>query len=96
MSFFNDAYARRWNIEFDDPRIRRVRSELGIDLTDGQAYLQMAADTRLHVNAIWLLCESQAEQRGIGEIEFARALQGGAIDRATTALIDASRAQRNC
>ena len=63
----------------------------GVDLGDADEKwkLQCRRDVVLLVNAIYLLCQPEAHQRGISDEQFGTALVGDAIRRATIAMDEA-------
>lgn len=92
---FEDIDNKSWRIAFDAPLIKRIRSDKQVDLLaigDKEQFTQLDSDFITIVDVIWICCESQANERGINEIDFARRLTGDvlghAIDAMWGALID--------
>lgn len=90
MSAFKDNADKEWTLVLDAPTIRAVRNECGgLDLVDlsGEACEKLAADPCLLVEVLWVLCRDKSG--GIDAAAFGRRLVGDAIERATTALLEA-------
>lgn len=87
---FRDLNQREWTIRLDVPLVRRIAEVTGIKLTDLRAdpFLRMSTDPCLLVDVLWLLCERQAKEAGISDIQFGEAI-GDQIDAATEAMQDA-------
>lgn len=94
MSSFKDAEGRNWIIAVNVPTIKAVR-ELDTDNvvnlaeTSGDVIDRLEADLVLLVDVLWVLCEKQAKEAGVTEVQFGEALLGDAIEEATKALIEA-------
>lgn len=94
MHCFIDNSGRRWRIEVNLDSIRRVRKLLGISLVDlyvgakPEEYLavRLQTDLCLLADALYAICQPQAEAAGIGDEDFGRSLGGGAIFAARDAL----------
>jgi len=88
---FKDCNGREWEVAINITTLRRVRDTLDIDLlkiTGGEMLPQVVSDPYLLVNIIYVLCSDQAEEAGICDEDFGRAMAGDAIDEATKALLD--------
>ncbi|HEX4123766.1 MAG TPA: hypothetical protein VHY37_03505 [Tepidisphaeraceae bacterium] len=93
MQTFTDAADRQWTVAIDAPAIRRVRELLDIDLKDARTgkLMHRLADTATMVNVLYVLCQDQANQRGMTDKEFGRAMVGSPA--AFTAAADALAAE---
>lgn len=94
MKSFKDSEGRTWEIAINVATVRRVRgSVLKLDLMklvdDGAKGLgELLADVVGFVDLIYVLCQSQAEQRGITDEDFGRGMGGDSITAAADAFIE--------
>jgi len=78
---------RAWNVEINVDAIKRVRGTCGVDLLDASdkqksLLTDLATDPVLLVDVIYVVCKPQADDRGVSDEDFGRAMAGDAIDRA--------------
>lgn len=99
MQYFKDRNGRSWQIALNVYEMKRIRAALGIDLVnvielgkDGTVRVDMidriANDPCLLVDILWVLCDDQAKEEGITDVDFGCALAGDAIEAATKAFLD--------
>jgi len=91
LKTFKDTEGREWTVSITVDSIKRVKSLLDLDLLDldnGQVIERLVADPVLLCDTIYVICKPQADQRGVSDQEFGRAMAGDAIDHATTALLE--------
>lgn len=88
---FTDEAGREWAVEVNCGTLWRVRDALGVNLTaDLPAVMErLAKDPALLANVLFVVCERQADGRGVSDEEFGRGLRGEAIGRAAGALVAA-------
>jgi hypothetical protein len=89
-SKFKDRLGDEWELAVtvaDLPDLKEVGFDAGkmFDEKDGLA-ARMAVDPGLVVRAVYVLCEKQAESRGITPEAFARLFDGNTFGRAVEAL----------
>jgi hypothetical protein len=94
MKTFTDANGREWALSIDVAAIKRMRDIAGVDIlgnsgSDNSAFLQMAENPVMLVDAIYAVCKKEVEARGMDQDAFAVGITGDVIDRATSALLDA-------
>ena len=92
MSSFKDTKDREWIIDVDIPIAKTIKRNLKIDLMgaiDGSLFNQLASDYLLIYDLLYALCQDQADRRKIDEIEFAKALDGTAIEAGWAAVCEA-------
>jgi hypothetical protein len=67
------------------------RGCMGVDLGDrtGEAQRQLRGDVVMLVNTLYLLCQKEAQERGVSDEQFGACLVGDAIERATIAMDEA-------
>jgi hypothetical protein len=89
MPAFKDENGREWLVRFDGPKIRDIRTELGVDFgkQNSTAFADVADDFVKLVDVLWVLCRGQAS--GLTAQQFGEALVGDAIERAVEALREA-------
>lgn len=99
MQTFTDTQGRVWNIAIGLATARRLRDQTDgrIDFVEqartGQGkeiFETLAGDMELLGQVAWLLCEVQAEESGISELNFAEAFDMDVLDKFQTALIRAA------
>ena len=90
MRSFKDLEGRQWQVAVTVGSIKRVKGLLGVDLTDltsGDPPLltRLGMDVMLLCDVIYVLCQPQANERGISDEQFGIALGGDAILTASEA-----------
>ena len=91
MKVFKDAAGREWTVEVNVQSIKRVRGLLDVDLLDavgGDLIERLLGDPVLLCDIVYCLCKPEADERGVSDEEFGRAMAGEAIEAATTALLE--------
>lgn len=91
MKTFKDRHGNEWEIDLSLGACERVRDRAGVDLTDivsTQATFAKLADPFVLGSVLWVLCERQADKRGIGPEEFRDCFNGDTVHAASEALID--------
>ena len=71
--------------------IKRVRAALSVNLLEvleGSLVQQISNDPILLVDVIFVVCQPEADKRGITDQQFGQAMGGDAIDRATAAFFE--------
>jgi len=88
---FNDTQGREWTIELHTTAIKRVRSLTGVDLLadDGAGVVaKLIRDPVLLCDVVYAAVKPQADERGVSDEDFGRAMHGDPIGSATEALVD--------
>jgi len=87
MRTYKDADGREWAVKVTVDTIERVR-EIGVDLGDltTETIKRLAMDDVLLVRTLWLVCEKQADERGISAAQFGEAMVGEPLENAFDAL----------
>ena len=91
MKVFKDAAGREWTVEINVQAIKRVRGLIDVDLMDavgGDLIERLLGDPVLLCDVVYCLCKPEADERGISDEEFGRAMAGDAIESATGALLE--------
>lgn len=91
MKTFTDNTGRTWSIAINVGAVKRVRSSLDVNLLDaveGKLIERLVSDPILLCDVIFVLCQQEAEARGITDEQFGQAMAGDAIDSATSALLE--------
>lgn len=93
MHTWKDEQDNKWTIELNVDGIRRVRSEINIDLVevlDGKLLDKLGSDPVLLVDVLWVLHQEEAAKKDpkVDARGFAKAVAGDAIDRATEAFLE--------
>ena len=90
MKPFTDASGRTWELTVVVSAVKRVRDLLGVDLMDvasGDLLERLADDPVLLVDVLYVLCKPQADAKSITDEDFGRAMVGGVLDEAASALM---------
>ena len=90
MKPFTDSAGRTWEVTVNVGAVRRVRDILGVDLMDvagGDLLERLADDPVLLVDVLYVLCKPQADAKGASDEDFGRAMVGGVLDEAASALM---------
>jgi len=90
MKPFTDKEGREWPVVVNVGAVKRVRDALGVDLLDvakGDLLVHLADDPVLLVNVLYVLCRPEADARGVSDEDFGRAMVGGVLDEAASALM---------
>jgi len=93
MSRFKDAAGREWDLRLTTSMLRKVRERTGVALGEAIADERklaemMFADPVSFEGILWALVEEQARAQSIDLDNFGSALDGPAIERATTAFLE--------
>lgn len=91
MKEFRDNVGRSWGVNINVDCIKRVRSLLEINLLDaveGKLLERLISDPILLCDCLFAICKPEADDKGVSDEDFGRAMAGDAIDNATTALLE--------
>lgn len=91
MQQFTDCEGRSWTVEINVAALKRVRDLAGVDLLgilDGTLIERLIRDPVLLCDALYAACKPEADERGITDEQFGRAMAGDAIEAATSALLE--------
>jgi len=91
MKQFTDNEGRSWTVEVNVAALKRAKDLAGVDLMDvldGDLIERFIRDPVLLCDALYAVCKFEADERGVSDEEFGRAMAGDAIEHATQALLD--------
>jgi hypothetical protein len=91
MKSFTDNAGRSWSVEVNVAALKRVKGLTGVDLLevlDGTLIDRLTRDPVLLCDVLYAACKPEADQHGVTDEEFGRAMAGDAIEHATGALLD--------
>lgn len=91
MRQFKDENGKPWTLSVNIGTVKAVKSLAKIDLLDlrdGNLFTDLASDPVKLGDVLWVLCQEEAKAAGIGELQFATALAGDALEAATAALLE--------
>ena len=91
MKTFVDNGGQTWTVTINVSVIKRVRGLLNVDLlaiVEGTLVEKLVRDPILLCDVIYVVCKPEADDRGISDEDFGRAMAGDAIEHATKALLD--------
>lgn len=94
MATFTDNTGKDWQVKVNPVTLAKVEDCLGCDFAtepedDGGPIIRIATDCMFCFRVLWVLCESQAEERGVSSEDFGDALVGDALGKAQRALCQA-------
>jgi len=91
MKTFMDNTGRAWSLAINVDAVKRVKALVNVDLlaaVEGKLIEQLVADPILLCDAVFALCKPQADQLGVSDEDFGRAMAGDAIEQATSAMLE--------
>jgi len=91
MKQFTDNAGRQWTVEVNVAALKRIKGLAGVDLLevlDGALIERLIRDPVLLCDVLYAACKPEADERGVTDEEFGRAMAGDAIEHATEALLD--------
>lgn len=89
---FTDQDGRSWLCAINIATVRSLKDRIGLDVMsafEGKLFSELASDPVKLGDALYVICEQQARDRGISDWDFGCLLAGDTLDRATDALIEA-------
>lgn len=81
-----------WAVNVTASTIRNVKAATGINLCDaidGSLFAKLSDDPGTLADVLFVVCKQQATERGITDERFGESLAGDAIEKASSALIEA-------
>jgi len=91
MNTFTDNAGRTWTIAINVDAIKRVRGLLDVNLleiVEGGLIERLLRDPVLLCDVVYAVCKPEADEKGISDEAFGRAMAGDAIEHATKALLE--------
>ena len=91
MRTFTDSTGRAWSLAINVDAVKRVKALVNVDLlqaVEGKLIEQLVADPILLCDVVFSLCKPQADQLGVSDEDFGRAMAGDAIEQATSAMLE--------
>ncbi len=91
MKTFTDNAGQTWTLVIHVDAIKRVRSLVGVDLleiVEGTLIERLIRDPILLCDVVYAVCKPEADERGVTDEAFGRAMAGDAIEQATRALLE--------
>jgi len=91
MKTFTDNTGRAWSLAINVDAVKRVKALVNVDLlsaVEGKLIEQLVADPILLCDIVFCLCKPQADQLGVSDEDFGRAMAGDAIEQATSAMLE--------
>ena len=91
MKQFKDSVGREWSIAVNVGSAKRVRDVIGVDLFKlfSDECERVLSDPCLLVDLLYVLCEQQAKETVISDVQFGEGMVGDCIDAAANALLEA-------
>lgn len=94
MAVFNDRHGVEWLVEINVAQVKRVRSELNLDLgklieDEAKPLRELLDDTIRLVDTVYVLCRKQAEDRQMDDVKFGESISGESLERLGSAFINA-------
>ena len=91
MKSFVDITGRAWSLAINVDAVKRVKALVNVDLlqaVEGKLIEQLVSDPILLCDVVYVLCKPQADQLGVSDEDFGRAMAGDAIEQATSAMLE--------
>jgi len=91
MKSFMDSTGRAWSLAINVDAVKRVKALVNVDLlqaVEGKLIEQLVSDPILLCDVVYVLCKPQADQLGVSDEDFGRAMAGDAIEQATSAMLE--------
>lgn len=91
MKTFTDNTGRAWTIAINVDAVKRVKALAKVDLleaVEGKLIERLVSDPVLLCDVVYCLCKPQADQLGVSDEDFGRAMAGDAIEQATAAMLE--------
>jgi len=91
MKTFTDSTGRAWSLAINVDAVKRVKALVNVDLletVEGKLIERLVADPVLLCDIVFCLCKPQADQLGVSDEDFGRAMAGDAIEAATAAMLE--------
>jgi hypothetical protein len=93
MKAFTDNASKTWSVSMTIDSVKRVRDLLSVNLVEPEAgdpplLTRLGTDEILLCDVVYCLIKPQADQLGVTDADFGRALGGDAILAAQTALYE--------
>lgn len=94
MAVFNDRHGVEWLVEINVAQVKRVRSELNLDLgklieDEAKPLRELLDDTIRLVDTVYVLCRKQAEDRNMDDVKFGESISGESLETLGSAFINA-------
>lgn len=86
MSKFVDVKGDEWRVKVTLPLLKRVRSDLDIDLGKPTEFIALAENPIDACDVIYVLCRKQCERRNLTDEDFGSRLAGDVLEDAWKAL----------
>ena len=86
---FKTIDGAQWQLRITPHLLGKVRTELKINLADLEGLAKAVDDPFLLGSVLWLLCEKQAQERGIDVERFSEGFDGDVIGQAVGAIQEA-------
>ena len=86
-----DNTGRAWSLAINVDAVKRVKTLVNVDLlaaVEGKLIEQLVSDPILLCDVVYVLCKPQADQLGVSDEDFGRAMAGDAIEQATSAMLE--------
>lgn len=94
MQTFTDNNGRDWQVKVNPITLGKIEQATGAsfsaDPEDGEGpIVRIATDCMYAFQVLWVLCEAQANERGVSSEDFGDALVGDVLGKAQAALCEA-------
>lgn len=91
MRKVTDVKKRVWEIQITVGTIKRIRDEFDINIykiADGKLFAILSDDLETLVNIFFLICEDQAKEADVSDIEFGKGFTGDIIAEFTNVFLE--------
>ena len=89
MQTFTDIHGHAWTVAVTIGTVKRVKARLGIDMFDTDSFMKQMQDFIMLCDLLYVICQDEAEKRGITDEQFGCSLAGQVLRDAREALMEA-------
>ena len=91
MKVFKDTEGREWLLSINVAAVKRVRSLIDVDLMgiiEGTLLEKLVSDPVMLCDVVYCLVKPDADEKGVSDEEFGKAMGGDVLEHATQALLE--------
>ena len=91
MSQFVDGNGLAWSCEVNYGTVRDIKNSVGVDILNApdQAIETLGKDLHLAVDALFIICRKQCQERHLSDRDFGEVFRGDSLSPALDALLEA-------
>ena len=87
MQTFTDIHGRKWTVSVTVATVKRVKARLNIDMLNNiDEFTRLIMDLITLCDILYVVCQTEADERGISDEQFTAGLAGPVLNDAAKAL----------